>query len=133
MWGCLCQQNTHCNSAGAHLLTRGREVDHVTLILFHWLFVCFHAQVKVHILTYKSVYGQVPGYLKNCLLYQESAQLLESPGEDFLHSLWAVEAHVGIHENKSLLSAGAPALECPCSNFVHLSKMCEDGAVYQGF
>ncbi|XP_061490034.1 tRNA-splicing endonuclease subunit Sen15 isoform X1 [Rhineura floridana] len=56
-------------NAAAHLLTNSRHRDHITPVLFdlHWLPVVFRARFKVLVLTFKTLYGFGPAYLKERL------------------------------------------------------------------
>ena len=60
--------------------------DHIIPVLrdLHWLPVCFRAQFKVLVLTFKALSGLSPVYLKERLHPHRSAQTLRSSAEGLL-------------------------------------------------
>lgn len=62
----------------AHMLMGASSFHYMTPILseLYWLSVFFHAQLKVLVLTYKSLYGLGVRYLKGCLFQCHQACML---------------------------------------------------------
>uniref|UniRef100_A0A670I451 Reverse transcriptase domain-containing protein n=1 Tax=Podarcis muralis TaxID=64176 RepID=A0A670I451_PODMU len=73
-------------NAAARLVTGGGRRDHITPVLkdLHWLPVCFRAQFKVLVLTFKALNGLSPVYLKERLYPHRSARTLRSSAEGLL-------------------------------------------------
>ena len=67
------------NSA-ARLVTASRKHDHITTILrrLHLLPVRYGIIFKILVLTYKSINGQAPSYIKDLLKYKNSGRVLRS-------------------------------------------------------
>ncbi|XP_060135667.1 acyl-CoA synthetase short-chain family member 3, mitochondrial isoform X2 [Zootoca vivipara] len=73
-------------NAAARLVTGGSRRDHITPVLkdLHWFSVCFRAQFKVLVLTFKALNGLDPVYLKERLHPHRSAWTLRSSTEGLL-------------------------------------------------
>ena len=67
-------------NAAAKLITRRKKYDHVTPILqdLHWLPIEYRIIFKILLLTYKSLNGCGPLYLKELLPYRKTERLLRS-------------------------------------------------------
>lgn len=60
-------------NAADRMLTGVGHSDHITPVLAHlcWITVCLQLQLKILVLTFKTLYNLGPTHLKNCLLLHE--------------------------------------------------------------
>ncbi|XP_029297016.1 uncharacterized protein LOC115014371, partial [Cottoperca gobio] len=67
-------------NAAARVLTRTRKRDHITPVLaaLHWLPVKYRIEFKILLLTYKSINGQAPAYLKDLIVPYKPTRALRS-------------------------------------------------------
>ncbi|XP_029284776.1 uncharacterized protein LOC115006618, partial [Cottoperca gobio] len=67
-------------NAAARVLTRTRKWDHITPVLaaLHWLPVKYRIEFKILLLTYKSIKGQAPAYLKDLIVPYKPTRALRS-------------------------------------------------------
>ncbi|XP_077788962.1 uncharacterized protein LOC114600407 [Podarcis muralis] len=72
--------------AAARLVTGSGRQDHITPVLkdLHWLPVCFRAQFKVLVLTFKALKGLSPVYLKERLHPRRSTRTLRCSAKGLL-------------------------------------------------
>ena len=84
---------------------------HITPVLkdLHWLPVRFRAQFKVLVLTFKTLNGLGPVYLKERLHPHRSARTLRSSAEGFL----IARSETTGNQAEGLLSSGDLPVECP--------------------
>ena len=70
----------------ARIITRTRKHDHITSVLhgLHWLPVEVRIQLKVMLLTYKSLNGISPTYLADLLHYKQHCRTLRSSADHLL-------------------------------------------------
>ena len=73
-------------NAAARLITGTRRFEHIRPVLarLHWLPICFRAQFKVLVLTYKALYGLGPQYLTERLSRHEPTRTLCSTSKVLL-------------------------------------------------
>ena len=73
-------------NAAARLLTRTRKFDHITPILtsLHWLPINARSDFKVLLLTYKTLHGSAPSYLKDLIIPYCPSRPLRSSGVGLL-------------------------------------------------
>jgi hypothetical protein len=70
----------------ARIITNTKRFDHITPVLqsLHWLPVKQHITYKVMVLTYRSLNGLAPNYLKDLLTYYEPVRRLRSSSQMLL-------------------------------------------------
>ena len=74
------KQLQRVQNAAAKLITKRKKYDHVTPLLYelHWLPIEDRITFKILLITYKSLYGKGPAYLKELLQFRKTARDLRS-------------------------------------------------------
>ena len=78
---------TSLQNACARLVTRARKFDHITPVLMrlHWLPVKERIEFKILLLTYKSLHGLAPQYLRDLLhIYHPARSLRSEAGQQLV-------------------------------------------------
>uniref|UniRef100_A0A803TWX8 Reverse transcriptase domain-containing protein n=1 Tax=Anolis carolinensis TaxID=28377 RepID=A0A803TWX8_ANOCA len=72
--------------AAARLIIGAAYRERTTPLLsqLHWLPICYRAQFKVLVLTYRALNGSGPNYLSECISSYEPTRVLRSSGEALL-------------------------------------------------
>jgi hypothetical protein len=80
------KQIQHVQNASARLILSGKKYNHITfaLLMLHWLPVEYRILFKIILLTFKSLNGQWPSYLKDLLVPYNPAHSLRSSSGYFL-------------------------------------------------
>ncbi|XP_061443806.1 uncharacterized protein LOC133365612 isoform X9 [Rhineura floridana] len=109
-------------NAAARLVTGTRWSEHIKPILscLHWLPVCFRAQFKVLVLTYKALHGLGPQYLMERLSRYEPTRTLRSRSKALLQVPTPREAR-RVATRERAFSVVAPKLWNDLFDEVHLA------------